>query len=620
MIMLGRACALALSMAALWLAPHSHAQTVHPGADDNLPLILPPTSLRPPITDAAASTTVIESRMLRQYGLLSVVEALRLVTGSAALRIAGADVRLSLEGTKVPNVTRVNLLIDGVEVYRAAYARLQWPTLPVTLDDVDRLEITRGPHASDASAAPAVITVNIITRHPSDAERGYLSATVGSNVLRNVTARAGLSVGPTSLRVTANYRGNDADEEASRAISPVAGLHVKRLTVRSETRFDEGSTLALDLAYLEGSRNPAAAGAGTNDNIAQEGAAGYISGQWRQSISDLHEIVVVANNWSITPRLLPAAFLRSRSTIELRDTFIVSDQWRLESGAGLQRQRWAGFSRTDPDAHAWAWHAYTGVLARPADWFTLNAAARLDDPTGRGALLSPRVAASFHVAPGHTVRLGWSSGVWMPDGQDPRPITPGALASERIVSVELGYLMSVPAWGVQLDARVYRNRLIDQVVGRGPKGSLTPTLETTGHYAGADVRATADLADGWSGFIAMSTFTRGGEAPIVDRTRRALHGMCAGAAKRLGDGWELGAATYLTSGDAGAHRKTSRVDVTLAKTFLLSGARARFSVMARHLDNSASNLAPSDDDGGGAGATTAQYEDDQLYANLEIGF
>ena len=157
------------------------------GAD--LSVVLTPSRLRQSLADTPASVTVITSDMIQRYGIASIPEALRLVPGMAVTQATGNDYRINYHGTNILVPRRMNVLIDGLSVYRPALAQVDWKELPVALEDVDRIEVTRGPNSVSYGANSMLAVVNIITKHPRDVEGTTITATRGSQGTANATAR-----------------------------------------------------------------------------------------------------------------------------------------------------------------------------------------------------------------------------------------------------------------------------------------------------------------------------------------------------------------------------------------------------------------------------------------------
>lgn len=216
------------------------------------PAVITPTRLRQPLPDVPASVTIITAEQLRAYGITSVVEALRLVPGMAVTHASGNDWRVGYHGTNILTPRRMNVLIDGISVYRPGFARVFWQQLPVALPDIERIEVTRGPNSAAYGPNSMLAIVNIITRHPKDVERGHADLVAGSNGLANASVRLGATIGNTRLRMTASADRDGGYDEFSRpGTQGHDDVRMNRLNVRAVTALGPRSTLDLQAAYVE---------------------------------------------------------------------------------------------------------------------------------------------------------------------------------------------------------------------------------------------------------------------------------------------------------------------------------------------------------------------------------
>jgi len=203
--------ALVFSLGTLAL-PQAHAQTSDVSMDPSdtpYPVVITPTRLRQSLADAPASVTVITSDMLRQYGITRIEDAFRLVPGMAVLQTGGSNYKINYHGTSTIVPRRLNVLIDGVSAYMAAFSRVEWSWLPVALEDVDRIEVIRGPDSSAYGPNSMMAVVNILTKHPKDVEPAMAAVTMGSSHIIDSTVRLATTIGSTSMRLTANTRDDD---------------------------------------------------------------------------------------------------------------------------------------------------------------------------------------------------------------------------------------------------------------------------------------------------------------------------------------------------------------------------------------------------------------------------
>ncbi|HEX3010033.1 MAG TPA: TonB-dependent receptor, partial [Bacteroidales bacterium] len=123
------------------------------------------------------STTVISRDEILNSGATSIPEALRLVPGMIVrqktngnydVHIRGND-NLPPKGMFVYSENSISLImIDGRPVYNYSFGGTFWETLPVDLNDIDRIEVIRGP--ASALYGPNAVSgaVNIITLNPED--------------------------------------------------------------------------------------------------------------------------------------------------------------------------------------------------------------------------------------------------------------------------------------------------------------------------------------------------------------------------------------------------------------------------------------------------------------------
>jgi vitamin B12 transporter len=152
-----------------------------------------------------ASVTVLDGAVLRAEGLTHVAEALREVPGMAVVQAGsyGAQTSLFTRGGQ-NNYTKV--LIDGVPVNDPG-GTLDLSLL--TLDDVERIEIVRGPasvlYGSDAVSG----VVQIFTRRATTALRGTLDARAGTYGSYDAAASASGPVGPVRLTLGTGHHATD---------------------------------------------------------------------------------------------------------------------------------------------------------------------------------------------------------------------------------------------------------------------------------------------------------------------------------------------------------------------------------------------------------------------------
>ena len=251
--------ALACGLGAM-ATPQAYAQTSDVGMDPSdtpYPVVITPTRLRQSLADVPASVTVITSDMMRRYGITRIEDALRMVPGMAVLQTGGSNYKINYHGTSTVSPRRLNVLIDGVSAYMAAFSRVEWSWLPVALEDIDRIEVIRGPDSSAYGPNSMMAVINILTKHPKDVEPAMAALTLGSEHTVDTTVRLATTIGATSVRLTANTHDDSglnsaALETSSDALTRASGLRFGDATSVTRLNFsahhDLSGGAALDIA------------------------------------------------------------------------------------------------------------------------------------------------------------------------------------------------------------------------------------------------------------------------------------------------------------------------------------------------------------------------------------
>ncbi|HQV22505.1 MAG TPA: TonB-dependent receptor plug domain-containing protein, partial [Agitococcus sp.] len=174
--------------------------------DQDMPVVLSATRLKQAIADAPASITLIDRQMIDQSGAREIPDLLRLVPGMVVGYEKGWDAFVSYHGTSADMARRMQVLIDGRSVFQPSLAFVDWIGLPLELDDIDRIEVIRGPNAAAYGANSFLAVVNIITRNPADLPkvRAY-TRQGGQGINDNYVSTAGVR-NQLSWRLTANSR------------------------------------------------------------------------------------------------------------------------------------------------------------------------------------------------------------------------------------------------------------------------------------------------------------------------------------------------------------------------------------------------------------------------------
>ncbi|MBA2412329.1 MAG: TonB-dependent receptor [Burkholderiaceae bacterium] len=286
--------ALALAMLVAESRGQPSASPIDPNVSE-FPIVLTPTRLRQSIADVPASVTVITAATIRAYGITSVPDALRLVPGMAITQTLGNDYRINYHGSNILVPRRMNVLIDGISIYRPAFARVDWEEIPVAIEDIDRIEVTRSPNSAAYGANSMLAIVNIITKHPADVEGVTATTTFGSLDTLNATVRVAAPFGNTAVRLTANRKQDAGYDMLSRFPDPHDSTRLNRLNARSHTQVSDKSSLGLFGAFVEGVKEQPFIDAFQRTFPDRNIRDYYLGALWTTAFTPTHELQVRAN-------------------------------------------------------------------------------------------------------------------------------------------------------------------------------------------------------------------------------------------------------------------------------------------------------------------------------------
>ncbi len=131
-----------------------------------------------PISEAAAAIQVLTQDDLRRAGVLYLVEALRLADAMYVGQFDGRTWVVQPRGLAINGANKMQVLLDGRSIYSPFYSGIFWDVQDYSIDDIERIEIIRGPGASLWGANAVNGVINVITKRASEATSGT-TASVG---------------------------------------------------------------------------------------------------------------------------------------------------------------------------------------------------------------------------------------------------------------------------------------------------------------------------------------------------------------------------------------------------------------------------------------------------------
>lgn len=164
-----------------------------------------------PLAKTSAAIYVITQDDIRRMGATSIPEALRVVPGLHVAKIDANKWSISSRGFSGQFSNKLLVLLDGRSVYTPLYSGVYWDAHDVVMEDIDRIEVIRGPGASLWGANAVNGVINVITKKAQETEGLLVSAGGGSDDGYGAVRYGGRSGENLSYRLFARYSNRNSN-------------------------------------------------------------------------------------------------------------------------------------------------------------------------------------------------------------------------------------------------------------------------------------------------------------------------------------------------------------------------------------------------------------------------
>ncbi len=494
-----------------------------------LPEIGPSAGIRGPVKplpQAPSSITVLKGEDLRRTGVRFLPDAFRLVPGFEVIRLSSTESSVSARGYNDDSSASQGILglVDGRVVDHPFFGAVVWETLPVVLDDVERIEVVRGPGSFVHGPNAMHGLVNIVTKSPLRYASDHTSFSAGTG-----------SYGSSTASLVHVRRERNAALKAKLAWDDIGGFESREenakdkafLELRFEAALDEAPAL-LPAGEPE-HRIDLTAGAGRQKfDVLIPTFAGVLPARFSNEAVELYaraayerDAVRAQLSWTRFDAearpdavYVPFELLLDAADLDVQYSERLMDAHTFTAGAGY---RFSAFETENADVALgrhrtglyWAFAQDEWALVPETLWFT--AGVRWDRHTISHDATSPRFAAVWQFGEGQYLRGSAGYGFRNPSLREiwfDMPVLGGAatisgnrdLDAEKIRAFELGYGGRIAA-SVRAELTAYYN-LVDRLVefrATGP-AAIAPKNENKEDAYGAETEVEISLSERLSGF------------------------------------------------------------------------------------------------------------------------
>lgn len=482
-----------------------------------IPTVTSATRLEQKLSQIPAAVTIIDRRMIEASGAVNIADLFKLVPGFQSYQVHANKFGVTSHGQGDNDPGRLEVTIDGRSVYLPALSSVDWSAVGISLNDINHIEVVRGPSVATHGSNAFLGAIHITTRSAVQDQGTAIQLGGGALEGQDHWLRYSDSIGGLNYRISANYHQNEGTGYGFIDGNPALSSH----------RMEDGAELSqlnLSGVYTPSLRDSLSFQLGVSDGWIGVGnptdpadftrrkvAIDYQNLSWTRQLDngdelklqgyrnhqdyDNHNIMLLSEfasiefGFPVPPAAIPGftdgapdqlidlgqdTGVAERYDLELQYNASLPHQMRLIAGAGMRQDAIRGrplFGHGDTIRQEL--YRLFGNLEWQSDFdVTTNIGAMIEHDQVVGARVSPRLGLNWQLAPQHSVRAAATLAYRMPSILEQQrygvlqvpsngavidldSYTPTQIDPERIRAYELGYLHQAPQINSLFDVKLY---------------------------------------------------------------------------------------------------------------------------------------------------------------------
>ncbi len=460
----------------------------------DMPSVLTASRILQSPLDAPAPVTVIDRETILDSGFSEIHDIFRLVPGFLVADSPSSSPIVVNQGMGDARSRRLLILLDGRAFFNPFQGGVDWQDLPLRLEDIERIEVVRGPNPASYGANAFQGVINIITRAPLGENEQGLLLRAGRSDIGDLYAFMVRSTGDLNWRISAsarrasNFRDIGLPQQA-------ANESIQRQNINAQLTKTLRRNEELSLRFGIGNgQNEIGQIADASDPLREADVRDeFVDLGWKHFYAENSEISLryyhygrkERDQFSVFPNnlaLAPVASLSIQDNVDVRRDDIEFQQIHAWSetltglwGAGVRHDAAESPNALFGQGSVGGWQ---GQLFGNLDWtaapnWLVHAGGMLEKHYNTDLLVSPRLAFNFRLTPSQSLRFSlgrgyraptifeanaremvtWSGGIAEINHYADRKLQP-----EKLDYAELGYIGHLQPYGMRIDARVYLNK------------------------------------------------------------------------------------------------------------------------------------------------------------------
>lgn len=476
--------------------------SVSASADDaflnEMPIVLSASRLEQSALDAPTAVTVIDRELIAASGFTEIHDLLRLVPGFLVADWPDGQPVVASYGVGDAHDRRIKVMIDGQTVNSPYMGSTNWQDLPLRVDDIERIEVVRGPNGAAYGVNAFQAVINIITRSPAAEDGAALRLTAGRAGFRDHSFRLnGKADESLSWRLSGSWREMDSFRSWRNPRGELGSgkaLERRVLNFTSSAQLDLHDELNLMLGLSDGDTEQGTPGDGADPVRTARMRARYLHLGWTHratvdaglSVQLHHQTERNRSAWMVMASGSPPVpadenYRVGRDALEIQYHDRLAADWRYLLGAGIHRER--AHSRTmfngdGGEVSGINKQLFGSVVWTPLPPLQLDLGATLEDHHYSGSLWSPRFSVRYQLNAVSALRASVGQAYRAPslveanaeqvvkvDGQIKRLnlLAAADMKPERMRHAELGYVAIHQDLGLDVNLRAFHRQYEDYI-------------------------------------------------------------------------------------------------------------------------------------------------------------
>jgi len=217
----------------------------------DIPMVNIVSRFEQPLNRAPASVTILDRALLDASGAQNWADIFRLVPGFQSYAVNSNRYGVSYHGFGKAFPNRLEVMVDGRSVYEPVFSAVNWATLGVNFEDIDHIEIVRGPSTPSQGSNALLGAVNIVTRTPVQDSGTAVTYTSGSRATSNASLRHNGQLGGLLYRLSLGYQHNNGFPGVELAGSRDGGRELYQMAFRGTLTPSLHDSVDIDFGYVD---------------------------------------------------------------------------------------------------------------------------------------------------------------------------------------------------------------------------------------------------------------------------------------------------------------------------------------------------------------------------------